>query len=256
MYPEHFKPLIIVGRQRAGTRFLTSLLNSFDEVTIQGEVPTHVVERVVHFIQDIDSYYVKAATRGNRHRGYYENWRRKKEDLLFSIWAFASQSPAVEIGPKSRYFGYKRPNNEMYFEFYEEAFTFRRPIYVYCIRNFVDNFLSVVSRWPDRRIEDVAGAYLESVMQYHKMKETAIDRVLLFNLDNHKRYGIDHVETNIIRPLGLELTNDHRKKIMRMKGKNRTEEDLKIPRRKELSTSEQRYIGRHPELEIVFQELC
>ena len=256
MYPKSFKPLIIVGRQRAGTRFLTNLLNSFDEVTIQGEVPTHVMEKVVHFIQDIDNYYVKTASRSARQRRYYETWCRKKEDLLFSIWEFANQSPAVMSGAKTRYFGYKRPNNEMYFDFYEKAFAFRQPVYVYCIRNFVDNFLSVVSRWPDRSIEDVADAYMESVTQYHKMKEAAVDRVLLFNLDNHKRYGIDHVEKNVICPLGLKLTDEHRNRIMRMKGKNRTEEDLKIPRRKKLSTSEQQFLGRHPELEKVFQELC
>lgn len=256
MYPKKFKPLIVVGRQRAGTRFLTNLLNSFDEVTIQGEVPPHVMEKVVQFIRDIDGYYVKAADRSARRSRYYETWRRKKEDLLFSIWEFTNQSPAVKSSANTRYFGYKRPNNEMYFEFYEEAFAFRPPVYVYCIRNFIDNFLSVVSRWPERQIEDVAGEYMDSVTQYHKMKEAASDRVLLFNLDGHIQYGIDHVETNVIRPLGLKLTDAHRKKIERMKGKNRTEEDLKIPRRKALSTSEQGFVDRHPELEMAFREIC
>ena len=256
MYPKNFKPLIIVGRQRAGTRFLTNLLNTFDEVTIQGEVPPHVMEKVVHFIRDIDSYYAKAADRSARRRRYYETWRRKKEDLLFSIWEFTNQSPVVRSSAKTRYFGYKRPNNEMYFEFYEEAFAFRPPVYVYCIRNFVDNFLSVVSRWPERRIEDVAGEYLDSVAQYHKMKEAAPDRVLLFNLDNHVNMGIDHVETSVIRPLGLMLTADHRKKVKRMKGRNRTEEDLNIPRRKKLVRGERIFLDQHPELEIAFRELC
>ena len=201
MYPKNFKPLIIVGRQRAGTRFLTNLLNSFDEVTIQGEVPTHVMEKVVHFVRDIDSYYAKAADRSSRHIRYHKIWRRKKEDLLFSFWEFTSQARAVKSTAKTRYFGYKRPNNEKYFEFYEEAFAFRLPIYIYCIRNFVDNFLSVVSRWPERTIEEIAGEYLDSVAQYHRMKEVAPDRVFLFNLDNHVKMGVDHIETNIIRPL-------------------------------------------------------
>ena len=256
MYPKKFKPLIIVGRQRAGTRFLTNLLNSFDEVTIQGEVPTHVMEKVVHFIREIDSYYVKTADRSTRRLRYYENWRRKKEDLVFAIWEFANQSPAVKSSAKTRYFGYKRPNNEMYFEFYEESFAFRPPVYVYCIRNFIDNFLSVASRWPERKIEDVAGDYMDSVTQYHKMKQAAPDRVLLFNLDNHVTIGIDHVEKNVILPLGLELTNDHRKKIKRMRGSNRTEEDLNIPRRKELSRNEQKFVDQHPELELAYRELC
>jgi hypothetical protein len=256
MYPKNFKPLIIVGRQRAGTRFLTTLLNSFDEVTIQGEVPTYVMEKVVHFIRDIDSYYANAADRSARRRRYCDTWRRKKEDLLFSIWEFANQSPAVKSSAKTRYFGYKRPNNEMYFEFYEDAFAFRPPVYVYCIRNFIDNFLSVVSRWPERTIKEVAGEYLESVTQYQKMKGAAPERVLLFNLDNHVKIGMDHVETNVIRPLGLKMTNDHRKRIERMKGRNRTEEDLKLPRRRELTRSEQKYVDRHPELDLLYRELC
>jgi hypothetical protein len=256
MYPKNLKPLIIVGRQRAGTRFLTNLLNSFDEVTVQGEVPTHVMEKVAQFIRDIDSYYAKAANRSARHRRSYKMWRRKKAQLLFSIWENASQTRSVKSSATTRFFGYKRPNHEMYFDFYEDAFAFRPPIYVYCIRNFVDNFLSVVSRWPERKIKDVAGEYLDSVTQYHKMKTTAPDRVLLFNLDNHITIGIDHVESNIVRPLGLKLTVEHRRKIKRMKGRNRTEEDLKIPRRKVLSTSEQKFVDRHPELEIVFRKLC
>lgn len=256
MYPKNFKPLIIVGRQRAGTRFLTNLLNSFDEVTIQGEVPTHVMEKVVHFIRDIDSYYATAADRSSRHLRYYKIWRRKKERLLFSIWEFTSQARAVKSTSKTRYFGYKRPNNEMYFEFYEEAFAFRPPVYVYCIRNFVDNFLSVVSRWPERNIKEIASEYLESVAQYHKMKDAAPDRVLLFNLDNHVKMGIEHTVSNVIRPLGLKLTREHRKKITRMKGRNRTVEDLKIPRRKELTRSEQKFLDRHPELDLAFRELC
>jgi hypothetical protein len=68
--------------------------------------------------------------------------------------------------------------------------------------------------------------------------------------------GIKHVETSVIHPLGLKLTGEHRKKIQRMKGKNRTEEDLKIPRRKELVRDEQLFLDQHPELEIVFRELC
>lgn len=256
MYPKNCKPLIIVGRQRAGTRYLTNLLNSFDAVTIQGEVPNPVMEKVVHFIRDIDSYYAAAADRSARHRRYYRIWRRKKEQLLFSIWEFTSQPRSVRSSANTRYFGYKRPNNEMYFDFYEEAFALRPPVYVYCIRNFVDNFLSVVSRWPERTIEEIAGEYLDSVTQYQKMKEAAPDRVLLFNLDNHVKIGIDHVETNVIRPLGLKMTNDHRRKIKRMKGGNRTEEDLKLPRRRELTRSEQKFVDRHPELDLVYRELC
>jgi hypothetical protein len=256
MYPKRFKPLIIVGRQRAGTRFLTNLLNSFDEVSIQGEIPTHVMNLVVRFVRETDTYYAMAAERGIRHARAYNIWLKKKEELLFSIWEFASQVRSVPTSPKTCYFGYKRPNNERYFDFYEEAFAFRPPVYVYCVRNFPDNFLSVVSRWPERRIKDIAKEYMDSIAQYHRMKGAASDRVLLFNLDNHVKYGIDHVETSVIHPLGLKLTVAHREKLERMKARNRTEGDLKIHRRTELTAKEQKFLDRHPELDIAFRRLC
>lgn len=257
MYPRAYRPLIIVGRQRAGTRYLTDLLNTFDEVAIQGEIPTRLMESIVGVIEEIESHYARNATTGDEKRErHYTWWRRKKERLLFAIWENVSQGRPVAPGPKTKYFGYKRPNNERYFDFYETTFAFHPPFYVYCTRNFVDNYLSIVSRWPERRIEDVAEDYLASIKQYNKMKAAAPDRVLLFNLDDHIRYGLEHIERNVIHPLALKPTEQHLEKLRRMRGRNRTEKDLKIPRRKELTGSERRFVEKHPELESAFQALC
>ena len=257
MYPKRCKPLIILGRQRAGTRFLTEVLNSFDEVSIQGELPNPVMRTAKRCIQDIERFYAEAArTGGEKDRREYKGWLRKKEDFIFSIWEHAGQSRRARYHARTRYFGYKRPNNESYFRFYERSFRHRKPIYVYCTRNFVDNYLSIVSRWPERSIERVSSEYIESTMQYHRMVARAPARVLLFNLDDYIGRGLAYIEKNIINPLELELSRDHRSDLERMNARNRTEEDLNTPRRRELTEAEQAFIRSHPELEAEFMKLC
>jgi hypothetical protein len=257
MYPRNVKPLIILGRQRAGTRFLTEVLNSFDEVAIQGEIPNPVMRSAKRLIQDIDRFYAEMAKGGDvKGRREYKGWLRKKEDLVLSIWEHAGQSRRVKYHAKTKYFGYKRPNNESYFTFYERTFKYRPATYVYCTRNFIDNYLSIASRWPERDIERVSSEYMQSTMQYHKMTERAPGRVLLFNLDDHVRRGPAYIEENILMPLGLKLTKDHKQELERMSATNRTEEDLNIPRRRELTKAEQDFIRAHPELESEFRKLC
>lgn len=257
MYPRNIKPLIIFGRQRAGTRFLTEVLNSFDEVAIQGELPNPVMRSAKRLIQDIDRFYAEMAKTGDQKgRREYEGWLKKKEDLVFSIWEHAGQSRRVKYHANTKYFGYKRPNNESYFTFYERSFRHRRPTYVYCTRNFVDNYLSIVSRWPERNIELISAEYIKSTVQYQKMAARTPRRVLLFNLDDHVMRGFAYVEQNIIAPLGLKLTKDHRQELEQKSAINRTEEDLNIPRRRELTKAEQDFIRAHPELDSEFRKLC
>jgi hypothetical protein len=257
MYPKRVTPLIILGRQRAGTRFLTEILNSFDEVSIQGELPNPVMRTAKRCIQDIERFYATAAkSGGEKDQREYKGWLRKKEDLIFSMWEHAGQSSRTRYHARTRYFGYKRPNNESYFRFYEQSFRHRKPIYVYCTRNFVENYLSIVSRWPERSIQRVSSEYIESTMQYHRMVAHAPARVLLFNLDDYIGRRLAYIEKNIITPLELELSHEHRCELERMNARNRTEEDLKIPRRRELTKAEDAFIRSHPELETEFMKLC
>lgn len=257
IYPETATPLIVFGRQRAGTRFITDMLNSFDEVALQGEIPAPVMRSIEKFIVEADRYYRQAAAQGGirRKRGY-ELWIRKKPDLIFAMWANASQSLRIAPGADCRYYGYKRPNNEFYFDFYEEHLADRKPRYVYCVRNFEDNYLSISSRWPDRTIEDVADDYLASIAQYHSIKAKASERVFLFNLDEHIRLGFGYVENNIIAPLGLQLDDRMRAELSTMGARNQTEKVTKKARRLELNEEETAYILSRPELDIEFRKLC
>lgn len=257
MYPRKIKPLIIVGRQRAGTRFLTDILNSFDEVAIQGELPNPVMNYAKRMIDKIDECYAEMARKGgSKARREHESWLKKKEDLVFSVWELAGQAQRIKYDKNTKYFGYKRPNNESFFAFYEASFKYRPPVYVYCTRNFIDNYLSIASRWPDRYIQRVSAEYMKSIAQYRTMASGASGRVLLFNLDDYIKLGFAYIEDNIITPLGLDLAEDHRQHLSRVGATNRTEEDLKISRRRELTKGERDFVLAHPELDTEYRKLC
>ena len=117
-YPDKAVPLIIVGRQRAGTRYLTDALNALPQVCLQSELPNPVMRSVARMMTQIENYYRRsAATGGARRDREYGRWRNRREELLFAIWKNAGQSSGQEPDPNCRYFGYKRPNNEFYFTY-------------------------------------------------------------------------------------------------------------------------------------------
>jgi hypothetical protein len=242
-------PLIVCGRQRAGTRFITQALNSFYEVSLQGEIPNPVMKSAIRFISDCNKFYANAAKSETSGTAQLRRWERKRVQLMFEIWAGASQSNRQPIPKDCKYIGYKRPNNEQFFEFYESVFINQKPRYIYCIRNFRDNFLSISSRWPERTIDQVAKDYLGSLDQLEKMKAAAPERVLVFDLDEHIRSGWSYAETAILMPLGLKPRDDAHRDVLALAGPiNTTEAIIEKPRRKELTAEELVYLYAHPAL--------
>ena len=252
-----FTPLIVCGRQRAGTRYVTNLLNSFPRVTLQGEIPNTVMAAMERFLAEVDAFYEERAGLGEpRHEKQRRNWLRKKGPLIFALWSSIGQDTFIPAHPECRYFGYKRPNNEHYFDLYEAAFEEKPPVYVFCVRNFADNYLSIKSRWRERTIEQVADDYLASLNQYARMSAAAPDRVLLVNLDDMKREGFSYFERRVVRPLGLKLNDERRAELSQLGPVNRTEHDNAMPRRRTLDAAEQAYIQSRPELDAAFAALC
>jgi hypothetical protein len=306
-YLEKTVPLLIVGRQRAGTRHLTNVLDSFDDVLIQGEIPNQVMSSIEKMVSDTDKYYRNQFEKNPENELSiirYENWKVQRQDLMLSLWANCSQQRRKEPGPlykyfgikdffgfaiktdntslpdrqdfsgrsylfnsiyykrfripkaSYRYYGYKRPNNEKYFELYEKIFELRPPVYIYCVRNFHDNFLSIISRWPDRDIEKVAIEFLESMAQYHIMKNAAPYRVLLFNLDDFIAQGFTYLEREIINKLGLTMSNSQRDFLTKLPPSNATEEKFGLERRQSMTEKEREYYLSRPELVDEFKKLC
>jgi hypothetical protein len=87
------------------------------------------------------------------------------------------------------------------------------------------------------------------------MAAAAPGRILLFNLDDYVKYRLRYIEDGIITPLGLHLEKNHKRRLERMSAKNRTEQDLNVPRRQSLTIKEQHFIRTHSELEREFEKL-
>lgn len=252
---EKATPLIVCGRQRAGTRFVTNLLNSFEDVTLQGEIPNPVMRAAERFVRDSDKYYANNAKSGRSGAKQLELWQSKRPLLMFDIWAGVSQAPRAYEDSGCRYYGYKRPNNEFYFDLYEDIFLINKPQYIYCLRSFSENFLSISSRWPDRSIEQVAEDYMSSLDQFQKMRDAAPGRVHLFNLDAHIVGGWEYTEAAILEPLGLVPHDEtHRQQLISAGPINTTERDAKKPRRRELTKEEMAFLAQSPELAQKYEE--
>jgi hypothetical protein len=256
-YLKKARPLVVFGRPRAGTRFITNILNSFPEVTMQGEIPDPVMDAVADFIERVDDYYrARASKKRDAGARQFELWRDKKEALIYSFWAGTSQASRAQPGSNCRYFGYKRPEHEQYFSFYETHFGADRARYVFCVRNFVDNYLSIKSRWPTRKIEDVADRYVDSIHRYNDAVAAAPGRVLLFNLDDHVRYGFEYTRSAVLDPLGLKPSSKHYERLAQQGPTNTTEGDHGRKRRTELTPRERQVIEARPELRELFRALC
>ncbi|MGY6532503.1 sulfotransferase [Glycocaulis sp.] len=252
-------PLIIAGRPRAGTRYLTDVLNRFEDVAIQSEIPNPVMAAIHRFFRDTDNYYRGAGDseeRGERGPGELAAWQSKKTSLMFALWIGGAQAKPKGLDKPLRYFGYKRPKHEDYFDFYEKVFDQSPPVHIFCVRNFVDNYLSISSRWPGRDVEEVADEYLAALAVYRRMVKRAPGRVLLFNLDDHIAAGVGYVRAQILDPLGLELDSAMEAELEAMGATNRTEADNNAVRRRTLNEAEQAYIATRPKLFSEFAALC
>lgn len=256
-YLKKTQPLVVFGRPRAGTRFITNILNSFPEVTLQGEIPDPVMDAVTEFIERVENYYrVRASKKGDPGARQLELWQDKKKALIYSFWAGTSQAARAQPAANCRYFGYKRPEHEKYFEFYERHFGTDHARYVFCVRNFVDNYLSIKSRWPARKIEDVADRYVDSIRLYHYAAAAAPGRVLLFNLDDHVRHGFEYTRSAILEPLGLQASPDHYERLAHHGPTNTTAGDHGRKRRTELTPRERQVVEARPELRELYSALC
>ncbi len=258
-YPDEATPIFVVGRQRAGTRFLTNALNRFPEICIQGEIPSPVAKVMQDFFTRVDRYYENLENIYNPSwvgKQRYEKWSSRKQHLMFVLFANINQSFQLSADKNScKYFGYKTPKHEFHFDYYVEFFQDNVPIFLYCIRNFVDNYLSVNSRWPQKNIEFVANEYVESIEQYQYMKKSYPDNVLLFNLDDFLKHGVNYLSENIFDSLDIEQTAPIIEEIRKM-GPVNTLEEIGIDRRRALTGEEINYLKSRPELEKLHDDVC
>jgi hypothetical protein len=153
------------------------------------------------------------------------------------------------------WFGHKTPRHDRYWEFYRDFLGDMGPKYVFCMRNFVDHYLSLISMKNYRsmdgaegrpRIDRIALEYRASVARYADMKAALGDSVSLFVLDDLRAGGIDYVRGTLFERLGIEVDDRTLSRIDVARRRNATE--AQGSRRKELTAEERAFMEGNPDL--------
>jgi len=233
-------PLLVVGPQRSGTRFVTNVLNSLPGVTIQDEIPAGVMESLKWLTIKCENKYANSEIKARA-----DSWECTKHDFMFAAWGNLTQGRRRESDTSCIYYGYKTPFHEKYFDFYNAFFDPVRPKYVCCIRSFIDHYFSVSARWPERTIHLISRRYINSLRQISYMKKQRPDAVLLFFLDDYKEIGMPYPHQRIFMPLGLEKVDRAEKKAM--KGPANASEQMGFQKRSNLTWRQELYLKLSPE---------
>ena len=237
---EHARTLMVVGAPRCGTRFAANALNRHPSILVMGEIPEPAMDHAVRLIEDNDRYFASMPK-------WSAGWQRNRDCLLYQIWAsLAKGSPRLRGKPLS-WFGHKTPRHDQYWEFYESRFENLKPNYVFCMRNFIDHYLSLQSMKHKDSIETVSDKYRASVNRYAGMKAALGARVSLFILDDLRTFGIDYVRQTLFEPLAIELDERTMSRIDVSLKANSTEGAGRT-RRRELTDQEHEFLHENKDL--------
>jgi Sulfotransferase family len=242
------RPLMVVGRPRCGTRFVASALSRHPAVLLLGEIPAPAMDNAIRFLSETAGVFASEPR--------WSGWENSRRDLLYAMWASMLKGMPRESRGTIRWFGHKTPRHDEYWEFYRDFFGDAGPKYVFCMRNFVDHYLSLNSLKEHRsanpvdrarNIHLVAREYRASVARYADMKAALGDDVSLFVLDDLREGGIDYVRETVFERLGIEVDNPTLSRIDVSQRANSTE-GAGAARRTELSADERSFLERNGDL--------
>jgi hypothetical protein len=234
------RPLMVVGSPRCGTRFVANALNCHPAVLVLGEIPRPAMDNAVRFLSETGSFFASEPQ-------WSASWERSRRDLLFEIWASTIKGKPRVPGAGIAWFGHKTPQHERYWKFYRDFFGDVGPKYVFCMRNFVDHYLSMSSLNELHAIDHIARKYRASVTRYAEMKAALGESVSLFILDDLREGGIDYVRETLFERLGIEVDDRTLSRIDVSRQANSTEGTGR-PRRKELTAGERDFLEHNRDL--------
>ena len=189
------RPLIVCGMGRSGTRMCANILSNSLDVELQGEVGGPAGSKMVSWLEAAHDQ----SPAQDPHRVY----------RLARVTFREGSAGRPQDRPDARWFGYKSPRHERYFERYEVLFSDpeRRAHYVYCLRNPFHVWRSYRAMpWNKfRDARDFLQAWNRSVRTYETMARSAPDRVSLFNLDSMIQAPdrLEWLTPTLLEPLGL-----------------------------------------------------
>jgi Sulfotransferase family len=242
------RPLMVVGRPRCGTRFVASALSRHPAILLLGEIPSPAMDNAIRFLSETAGVFASEPR--------WSGWENSRRELLYAMWASMLKSLPRESRGPIRWFGHKTPRHDQYWEFYRDFFGDPGPKYVFCMRNFVDHYLSLNSmkeyRNTDRvdrarNVHLVAREYRAAVARYADMKAALGDDVSLFILDDLREGGIDYVRETVFERLGIEVDNPTLSRIDVSRRANSTE-GAGAARRTELGADERAFLEKNQDL--------
>ena len=207
------------------------------------------MDNAIRFLSDTGDFFASEPQ-------WSASWERSRRDLLYAIWTSMLKGPQRRPRGTVAWFGHKTPRHDRYWEFYRGFFGDPGPNYVFCMRNFVDHYLSLVSMKDHRSLDGVAGRrridraaeeYRASISRYAEMKAAIGDSVSLFILDDLREGGIDYLRRALFERLGIEVDDQTLSRIDVSSRKNSTE-GVGASRRKELTPDERRFIDENEDL--------
>lgn len=188
-------PLIVCGMGRSGTRMCANILSNSSDIELQGEVGGPAGSRMMNWLEAVHAQ----SPDDDPHRIY----------RLARVTFREGSAGRPQDRPRARWFGYKSPRHERYFERYEALFSDpKRPArYVYCLRNPFHVWRSYRAM-PWNKFKDVRAfleAWVRSARTYEAMVEAAPGRVILFNLDDMVRSDdrLKWLTPVLLEPLGI-----------------------------------------------------
>ena len=237
---QHARPLMVVGAPRCGTRFVAYTLNLHRSILVQGEIPDPAMANAVRFLSETSDFY---ASEGR----WAASWEQSRRDLLYRIWASMVKSTPRVTGATITWFGHKTPRHDRYWKFYRDFLGDIGPKYVFCIRNFVDHYLSMISMNEYDTIDHVAKKYRDSIARYAQMKAALGRNVSLFVLDELREGGIDYIRERLFERLEIEVDGRTLSRINTSRRANSTEGAGRF-RRKELTANERLFLEDNQDL--------
>jgi hypothetical protein len=238
---------MVVGGPRCGTRFVASALNCSPTVVVQGEIPSEAMENAVRFLSDTSDYFASVPQ-------WAASWQQSRRALLYALWVSMIKGTPRAVRTTINWFGHKTPRHDRYWEFYRDFCGDSRPKYIFCMRNFVDHYLSMNSMNERYGIDLVARKYRTSVARYGEMKAALGDDVSLFILDDLSAGGIDYLRETLFERLGIEVDDQTLSRIDPSRRANSTERAGRL-RRKDLTAAERSFLDRNEDLLEALQAL-
>jgi hypothetical protein len=241
------RPLMVVGGPRCGTRFVANALNRSPTVSVQGEIPPEAMDHAVRFLSETADYFASVPQ-------WAASWEQSRRALLYALWTSMVKGRQRAARTTIAWFGHKTPRHDRYWEFYRDFLGEVGPKYVFCMRNFVDHYLSMNSMDEGYTIDLVAKKYRASVARYAEMKAALGDDVSLFLLDDLREGGLDYVRETLFERLGIEVDDRALSRIDASRRANSTE-GAGRSRRKELTADERAFLDRNDDLLEALQAL-